>query len=113
MTISRYGNKKVLINRLKEYKNLFKSRGVNQIRQFGTPKLSYPTDEQLSTLNIVSYYWKEGDRYFKVASEFYNDPTMWWVIAWFNAIPSETDIRPGDVIAIPTPLEDILNYYKV
>ena len=113
MTISRYANRKVLINGLKNYRNLFKSRNIKQINQYDTPKLLYPTGDEIDNLAIDTYYWKEGDRYYKVAAEYYDDPTLWWVIAWFNSAPTESHLNPGDVIFVPTPLEDILNYYGI
>jgi len=36
---------------------------------------------------------------------------MWWVIAWFNKLPTESHIKLGDVIYIPMPLNEILKIY--
>jgi nucleoid-associated protein YgaU len=111
--ISRYGNRKIVINRLTQYENLFKKRGIKQINQYTTPKLPFPTQEEFSELSVVNHLWKQGDKYYKLASEHYDDPTLWWVIAWFNQIPTETTLQPGDVILVPLPLDKILEYYDI
>jgi hypothetical protein len=36
---------------------------------------------------------------------------MWWVIGWFNKKPAESDLKIGDKVLIPMPLEKILEYY--
>jgi len=51
-----------------------------------------------------------GDRFEKLAAQFYDDPEMWWVIAAFNKKPAEFLLSPGDIINIPLPLEYILDY---
>ena len=49
-----------------------------------------------------------GDRYYKLAASFYGDARYWWIIAWFNKKPTESHIKVGDIIRIPTSLGDIL-----
>jgi len=53
-----------------------------------------------------THIWKYGDRFYNLAHKYYGDPTYWWVIAWYNALPTEADIRIGDVIQIPISLEE-------
>ena len=55
--------------------------------------------------------WKIGDRYWKYAAKYYDNPQMWWVIGWFNKKPAESDLKIGDKVLIPMPLEKILEYY--
>ena len=59
---------------------------------------------------FVRHIWKSGDRFFKLASRHYGDPELWWVIAWFNKIPTESHAKKGQVILIPKPIAKVLTY---
>ena len=50
-----------------------------------------------------------GDRYYKLADGYYGDSRYWWIIAWFNKKPTESHIKVGDIIRVPTSLGDILS----
>jgi len=66
---------------------------------------------QILTLNLTSHIWKMGDRYYKLAHAYYNDPELWWVIARFNEKPTEAHLELGDVITIPLPIEKVLSFW--
>ena len=66
--------------------------------------------KQQSDLYIIS---REGDRLDLLANEFYEDPRYWWVIAWWNAAPTEADLVPGSPIAIPLNLQEALQILGV
>ena len=110
---SRYDSRQTAINSNTMYKGVFNNRGLKHINQFRTGKLRYPTSKEISNLVLVSRTWRQGDHYYKLANEYYNSPTYWWVIAHFNQKPLESDIEFGDVIRIPTPLELVLSYIGV
>ena len=105
---SRYDNRMAAINNLEMYKSLFKKRGVKFIKQYKSPKMYYPTDREMSRLRDIDYTWKMGDRFYKLATEYYNDSTLWWIIAWYNQKPTESHVSTGDVLQIPLPLDAIL-----
>ena len=107
---SRYDNRRLIKNDLEEYENFFEERDINYIVQYNTKSLRYPTVNQISSLTRVQHVWKVGDRYYKLASQFYGNPRYWWIIAHYNKKPTEADLTVGDIIYIPTPLEKILNY---
>ena len=65
------------------------------------------------TLEMVGYIWKVGDRFHKLAEQHYGDPTLWWIIAWFNRTPTEHHLRLGDNLQIPLPLERIIGILDV
>ena len=56
-------------------------RNVNQIRQFRTAELSYPTPDQIRELNVLTHVWKSGDRYYKLAFEYYGSSKVGIIIS--------------------------------
>ena len=108
---SRYDNSTPARNADELYSELFKKRGLPFIIQWKSPTIKYPTDKDLVDLTVVQRVWTQGDRFFKYASEYYGDSTYWWIIPWFNQKPLESDFKLGDIVDIPTPLSDILDYF--
>lgn len=80
-----------------------------EITQYETPILTNVTtlDEEES-LTVETHMWKTGDRLYKLAATYYNDPSYWWIIAWFNLKPTEHHIQAGEVLEIPLPLQQIM-----
>jgi len=113
MAVGRYSGRSVQYNDGDLYDEQFENRGVGFIKHFETPTLHYPTDAQKRNLRTSGHIWKFGDRYWKLAAEHYGDPGYWWVIAWFNKKPTESHMKPGDIVNIPEPLERVLDYYDV
>ena len=114
MSISRYDETLVLKNATDEYvySDIFKKRGVSSIEQYLTPELKYPSPAEMEEeLTLETEVWTVGTKYFALADKYYNDPQYWWIIAWFNMSPLETDYEPGDTVIIPTPLESILSSF--
>lgn len=108
--VSRYDIRPIGINKTSQYKEFFRDRNVKHIRQFFSPTLRHPTEEEILELEIVGHEWAVGDRYFKLADEFYGDVKMWWVIAWYNQKPTESHVKLGDVVEIPLPLDRVLEF---
>jgi len=105
----RYKNQKVFTNDTEPYRKYLKDRGIKQVKQYDTTHMRYPTAQEASqTFTTIRHIWGTGDRYFKLANEYYGDSNMWWVIAFYNQKPTEFHIKLGDVIYIPTPLDSIL-----
>ena len=112
MAVSRYEKRNVLANETNDYaySKIFKNRGVGLISQFDTAELEFPSPEDIAeNFTLETEIWAIGTKYFKLANEYYSDPEYWWIIAWFNMRPLETDFSPGDVVTIPTPLESVLD----
>ena len=112
MAMSRYDGRTTKRNSNRLYSNTFRARDVNYINQYNTPSFRPLTPEQMSRLNVVGHTWSLGDRYYKLADKYYGDPELWWVIAWFNARPTEGHLTLGDSLSIPFPLELVLTYYE-
>jgi nucleoid-associated protein YgaU len=107
----RYKNQNVFTNDDDRYKRLLKkTRGLSQIAQYDTPSFKHPTVSDMTNFNTIAHIWKTGDRYFKLAEEYYSDPALWWIIALYNQKPTEFHLNLGDVVYIPVPLETILFY---
>ena len=107
----RYKNQSIFTNANEAYKRyLKKTRGQDTIVQFNTPIFRHPSADEISNFSRVNHIWQTGDRFFKLADEYYSDPEMWWVIAFYNQKPTEFHLNLGDVIYIPVPLETVLFY---
>lgn len=108
--ISRLRKRSIKRNRNVIYEDFLKRIGRLYITHFNSPEFNFPSVAEIQNLNVISHVWKIGDRYEKLASQFYDDPEMWWVIAFFNQKPAEFLLSPGDIVYVPQPLEDILDY---
>ena len=119
MPASRYKDTDVIYNNDVGYQQEFKHRygreslndiqKTNELIHLETTELKYPTIDQLTTLRTANHIWALGDRYYKLADEYYGSPQYWWIIAWFNKKPTEQHIKIGDLVLIPTPLTEIMN----
>lgn len=113
MSTSRYDSKQILTNREELYEEALLERGIKYFRQYGTAVLSHPVPAQIRRLDRVGHVWSIGDRYYKLAHQYYGDSRYWWVIAWYNQKPTEAHLKLGDTISIPLPLYKILSILKV
>lgn len=97
-----------ITNDIDFYRELRERRGVKKIEHFTTPVLRQPTLADRSRLKTSTHIWKYGDRFYKLAHQFYGDTRYWWVIAWYNGIPTEAEANTGDVIEIPLDISETL-----
>ena len=105
----RYKYTPILNNNIEFYEFLRKKRNnLKNIVQYDTQIMYNPTIRQRANLVTDTHVWKYGDRFYKLADQYYNEVNYWWVIAWYNGYMTEVDIFPGDVIAIPIDLEAAL-----
>ena len=79
---------------------------------FETPTMHHPTVAERASILTVNHIWKLGDRYYHLAAKYYGEPQYWWIIAWYNGMPTEADVQPGDLIAVPTDLEQALRILR-
>ena len=111
--MARYNKDRLIVNASEYYSFLRKGRDVKGIRQFETPFIHNPTVRDRTVLVSKTHIWSYGDRYYKLAADTYGDPAYWWVIAWYNAIPLEADIKTGDILTIPIDLQAVLGVLGV
>jgi hypothetical protein len=114
---SRYQKTSIVSNRSKYYEPLRRGRRppypYGNLVQFATPRLRHPTPLEKGSIPTSKHVWKYGDRFYKLAFQFYNNSAYWWVIAWFNQLPTESHVKEGMVIYIPIQLEDGLSVLGV
>ena len=68
--------------------------------------------QQIDNLELTKYYWRPNDNFYKISEKFYGDPKYWYVIAQFNKLPFEGDIKVGDTIMVPRPLARVVQVMK-
>jgi nucleoid-associated protein YgaU len=95
------------------YSPLREKRGVKNISHFKTPVLKNPDVSERAGIKTTKHIWKYGDRFYKLADQYYGDPEYWWVIAWYNGVATETQINTGYVLFIPLNLADALDVLGV
>lgn len=107
--MSRYSRYRILNNSSEYYRFLRKERNnLKNIQQYETPILYNPGIADRIRVQTTTHVWVTGDRFYTLANQYYGDPTYWWVIAWYNGLPTEADVLPNDLISIPLDLEEIL-----
>ena len=94
-----------------QYKQVYPEKFENYRKSYllkkETLNINYPTFNDVLGFDYEIHVWGVGDRYYKLASRYYGDPTYWWVIAWFNKKPTESHIEVGDFIRVPLPLNQV------
>ena len=108
----RYNNRSKRNNAEEVYDELFESRGVTNIDHYVTPEFERIEMSDRISLENVLHVWSTGDRYWKLASKYYGDSTLWWLIAWYNRKPTEAHVELGDSIAVPLPLNRALSLFS-
>lgn len=106
----RYRNRRIAQNLSQEYKDteIFENRGVKKITQYVTPKFKDFTKEQYDSVTYTKHYWRSGDRFWKLANQYYGDANKWWIIARWNFKPTESHLNEGDEIRIPKDLRKVM-----
>ena len=110
--MSRFNRRKVYANRSEIYHEMAEERDVKHFRQYESANFRYPTAQEMRELKIINHVWKSGDKFYKLAHEYYGDSELWWVIAWFNKMPTESHAKLGGVISIPLPVQKVLKYLR-
>jgi nucleoid-associated protein YgaU len=110
---SRYDDKTPRINNSDGYQQVFEDRGVKFIKHYSTPELKHAHFKQIAELSHYHHVWKLGDKLYKLASIHYNSPKLWWLIAWYNKTPTESHIKPGQIIRIPFPLNKVKSILRI
>ena len=111
--MGRYKGTRKFKNSVEYYEYLRKNRDLKSVSHYETPILRNPTVEDRTRIISTRHIWKSGDRFYKLANQYYDDSTFWWVIAWYNSVPTEAHLNAGDIILIPVNLQTALNILGV
>lgn len=115
MAVSRMNNRNILsIDKTNEvYKKFLENRSINTANLYETPV--YKLDDTQKDLNFYfkEESWKEGDRLYKLSQKYYNSTEYWWVIGMFNQKPTDHHYSIGDLVLVPYPLEEALEFIGV
>tara|TARA_Y100001938_G_scaffold132005_1_gene189761 strand:+ start:15174 stop:15512 length:339 start_codon:yes stop_codon:yes gene_type:complete len=104
--MSRYGSRNKKKSDISQYREKITKSENKRVEHYTTPKLpGIKYEDIVNNLRIQQHVWKSQDRFYKLAGEYYNDPTVWWVIANFNRKPTDAEVSVGDVVYVPFPLE--------
>jgi len=110
--MSRHGTEDIFENSNEFYEEFFEERDVLKITHYRTPRWPPLTARVRSRFTKQKHVWKLGDRYYKLAKQYYGDPKLWWVIAWYNEKPTEGHLKLGMSIFIPFPLSKLMSYFN-
>ena len=94
------------------YEQYLEDRDLSSISMYSTSRIPRLEPEKMRKLNFKRHVWKTGDKFHKLSFEYYSDQKFWWVISWFNRAPTEHHLSLGDTIYIPTPLGQVLKFFK-
>ena len=106
--MARYKSSKIFNNSLDYYEYLRENRNIKIIDHYATPILKNPTIAERTRIISNSHIWSFGDRFYKLADQYYGNSEYWWVIAWYNSTPTEVDLSYGNIIEIPINLTSVL-----
>jgi len=106
--MSRYKDSRIAVNNNEMYSDLFEERGVKKITQFRSFSFKKIPQEVLDSIQTESYVWKYGDTFSSLASKYYADSKMWWIIAGYNRKPTESLLKIGDTIKIPLSIAEAM-----
>ena len=91
-------------------------QNIPAIRLNLTGSTYYQTNVYPEVKPLNSYYYvitTVNDRLDLIAQDFYQDSSLWWVIASANALPGDSIYPPiGIQLRIPSSLPTILNNYN-
>lgn len=112
MPVSRYSNRGIKGLDKKLYKELLNKREIYDIIHYDTATYNYDIVD-LVPFTLKEVVWKSGDRLYKLSQQYYGSVEYWWVIAFINQKPTDSHFQVGDILFIPQPLEEVLDFIGV
>ena len=95
------------MNRYQNIKQIKNSEGITYYRDSKYPVIPL-------SVNDIWVITTSEDRYDRLAQQYYNDYTLWWVISIANDNLPQNSLYPpeGTQIRIPTNVSEILSNYN-
>jgi nucleoid-associated protein YgaU len=109
MSFSRYRTQKLVSTSTVEYQKILENRNTTNISHYSFDKFKALKLANIPSVVFETYIWSSSDRFYKLAHKYYGDPQLWWIIAFFNNTPLESDVKLGQKLLIPTPLEVVIS----
>jgi len=109
----RHGTENLIENTEELYEEFLEQRGLSKITHYRTPRWPPLTASVRGQFVRQKHIWKLGDKYYKLANQYYGNPKLWWIIAWYNEKPTEGHVQLGMTIYIPTPVERVVSYFNL
>jgi hypothetical protein len=103
----------VFLNDNKLYEEYFDKKNMRGFRQYTSAEYNEVSQAQKDDVSSQIHIWKAGDRFYKLAFEYYGKSEYWWIIALFNNTPTESHVSRGDDILIPLDYERVIRLYGV
>jgi len=95
------------------YKQIKLKRNLDGVFLYPASYFRQLTEEELDFIDYDVHVWKSGDRFYKLASQYYQSPNNWWIIATFNNKPTEHHVKAGEKILIPLDPDLLASLYGV
>ena len=106
----RYSNRQTtVVDKTDMFKQLKTRRNLDSVMLYTTLSMTPFRSEELEGIDFDTRVWTRGDRFYKIANEYYRDPAYWWAIALANGAPTEQHLKLGDEILIPLQIDAFLN----
>lgn len=106
--MTRYSRSKTKRNSSDSTKQQRMRRNKDFIKHFRTSRLPVPEKVNVGLVDDA-HVWSVGDKFYKLAQAYYNDPKLWWIIAWYNQKPTEGHVELGDTILVPRNIDTLLS----
>tara|TARA_R110001592_G_scaffold70298_2_gene215447 strand:- start:2188 stop:2547 length:360 start_codon:yes stop_codon:yes gene_type:complete len=109
----RYNGRQLIVNDDMSYQeSFFDKRDIKQLIQYDTARFYYPTPAERQAMNLSTLNWTATSKLYNLAFEYYGDPSLWWIIAWFNQKPTEAHFKIGDVFYIPLDYRQVIEFFQ-
>jgi hypothetical protein len=95
------------MNRYQDITKIKNSEGITYYRDNKYPIIPL-------SINDIWVITTEGDRYDRLAQQYYSDYTLWWIISIANDNLPQNSLYPpiGEQIRIPTNVSEIISNYN-
>lgn len=86
-------------------------RSVNKLDNKFYETVEFPSADVLSNITAVQVRVSKFDRLDNLAFKYLGSGEYWWIIAVMNDLNSAFDLEDGQVLRIPTDLQEIMKLF--
>ena len=103
--------KTITINKNEMFKQISDRRILEEITILSANEFRPVSEEFKDSLSYYEHEWRRGDKFYKLAYDFYGNIDYWWIIPLFNNKPTEFHYKAGDMVLVPIEIELLLSEY--